>query len=123
MIRRFFSGNDVDEEVEHIGFCKGGGDVGALEGAALVLLGVDPGAHGKLCDEDVAALGEQDGRFGADHFDVWIGFHDLLDAGQRKVVHLVVMRLVFQLLDGLLPVCGENVTILTAQTLSIGFQY
>ena len=58
------AGHDVDEEVEHVGLGQGGGDVGALQRAALVLLGVDPGAHGELGDEDVAALGEEDGCFG-----------------------------------------------------------
>ena len=58
------AGHDVDEEVEHVGLGEGGGDVGALQGAALVVFGVDPGAHGEFGDEDVAALGEEDGRFG-----------------------------------------------------------
>ena len=58
------AGHDVDEEVEHVGLGEGGGDVGALQGAALVVFGVDPRAHGEFGDEDVAALGEEDGRFG-----------------------------------------------------------
>lgn len=41
----FLAGNNVDEEIEHVRFGKSGGDVGALKGAALVVLGVDPGAH------------------------------------------------------------------------------
>jgi hypothetical protein len=41
-------GDEVYEEVEEIGVADGGGDVAALEGAALVLLRVDPGAQGEL---------------------------------------------------------------------------
>lgn len=54
----------IDEEVEHVRFGEGGGDIRPLQGAALVVLGVDPSAHGQLGDEDIAALGEQDGRLG-----------------------------------------------------------
>jgi hypothetical protein len=42
----FLAGDNVDKEIKHIGLGKGGSDVGALEGAALVVLGVDPSAHG-----------------------------------------------------------------------------
>jgi len=42
---------------------------------------VDPGAHREFRDEDVAAFGEEDGRFCGDHLDFWVGFHDFLDAG------------------------------------------
>lgn len=60
----FLAGNDIDEEVKHVGLGKGGGNIGALEGAALVLLSMNPGTHGELSDEDVAALGEENGGFG-----------------------------------------------------------
>jgi hypothetical protein len=53
-----FAWHDVDKEVEHVTLGERGGDVGPLEGAAFVLLGVDPGAHGQLRDEDIATLGE-----------------------------------------------------------------
>ncbi|KAI5302725.1 hypothetical protein KEM55_000927 [Ascosphaera atra] len=78
--RRLVAGDDVDEEVEHVRLCEGGGDVGALEGAALVVFGVDPGAHGEFRDEDVAALGEENGGFSGDHLYVGVGFHYFFDA-------------------------------------------
>lgn len=42
----FFSRNDVDEEVKHVGFGQGRSDIGALKGPSLVLFGMDPRAHG-----------------------------------------------------------------------------
>ncbi|KAK9113434.1 hypothetical protein Syun_020231 [Stephania yunnanensis] len=80
------AGDDVDEEVEDVGAGDGGGDVVLLEGAALVLLGVEPGSDGEFEDEELACLGEEDGGFGGDHADVFIGFHDLLDAGEGELV-------------------------------------
>jgi len=104
---------DVDEEVEHVGLAESGGDVAALESAALVLLGVDPGAHGELGDEGLAGLGEDYGRFGRDHLDFRVGFHDFLDARERELVDLVVV--VFGLEHGhdLLPVCVEDVAVVS----------
>ena len=101
--------HDVDEEVEHVALGERGRDVGALQRAPLVVFGVDPGAHGQLRDEDVAALGEQDGRFGGDHFDFGVGFHDLFDAGEGKLVDLEVVDVGFEVRYCLLPVGGEDV--------------
>ncbi len=39
------AGDNVDEEVKHIRFGQGSGNIGTLEGTALVLLGMYPGAH------------------------------------------------------------------------------
>lgn len=74
------SGNDINEEVKHIRLRQRGGDVGPLERTAFVIFCVDPRAHGELGDEDVAALGEEDGRFRGYHFHLWVGFHDLFYA-------------------------------------------
>lgn len=84
------AGHDVDEEVEDLGAGDGGGDVGLLERAALVLLGVRPAAVGELEDEHLARPGEHDGGLGGDHADVLVGLHDLLDAGEGEVVVLEV---------------------------------
>lgn len=67
---------------------------------------MDPGAHRKLGDEDIAALGEEDGRLGGDHLDVGIGLHDLLDAREGQLVQLVVVRFGLEVVDRLLPVGG-----------------
>ena len=72
---------------------------------------MDPGAHGELGDEDIAAFGEEDGRFGRDHLHFRIGLHHLLDAGQRQVVLLIVVVGSFDLGDLLLPVGVENVAV------------
>lgn len=74
------AGDNVDEEIKHIRLGQGGRDIGALQGAPLVFFGVDPCAHGQLGDEDVAALGEEDGRLGRDHLHLRVGLHDFLDA-------------------------------------------
>lgn len=100
------AGDDVNEEIEHVGFGQGGGDVAALQGAALVVFGVDPGAHGEFCDEDVATFGEEDGRFGRDHLDFRVGFHDFLNAREGELVDFEIMRVRFQVVDCLLPVGG-----------------
>jgi len=80
-------GDEVNEEVEEIGVADGGGDVAALEGAAFVLLRVDPGAQGELRrarrgrkgdaggyleDKELACFGEERGGFGGDHAHVLI---------------------------------------------------
>lgn len=103
-----FARDNVDEEVEHVRFGEGGGYVGALEGASFVVLGVDPGAHGELCDEDVAAFGEEYGGFGGDHLNLGVSLHDLLDPGQRKLVDLEIMVVGLEMVDCLLPVGGQN---------------
>jgi hypothetical protein len=45
---------------------------------------------GELEDEHLAGPGEHHGSLGGDHADVLVGFHDLLDAGEREVVILEV---------------------------------
>lgn len=75
--------NDVDQEVEHVRLGEGSGNIGALESTALVVFGVNPGSHCQLGDEDVTALGEQDGGLSGDHLDLGIGFHDFLDSSER----------------------------------------
>jgi len=105
----FFARHDVDEEVEHVGLGEGRGNVAALQGAALVLFCVDPGAHRQLGDEDVAAFGKKNRCLGTDHLHFWIGFHDFLDAGQRQLVQFVVVGFGFEVGDYMLPVSGQNV--------------
>lgn len=103
-----FTGDDIDEEIEHVGFGEGGGDIGSLEGSPFVIFGVDPGAHGEFGDEDVAALCEEDGGFGRDHFDFWIGFHDFLYARERELVDFIVVIVGFEVVDDVLPVCCQD---------------
>ena len=103
----------VDEEIEHVGLPKSGGDIAALESAAFVLLGVDPGAHGELGNEGLAGLGEYYGRFGRNHLDFRVRFHDLLDASERELVDLVVVVLGLEHGDDLLPVGVENVAVVS----------
>ena len=77
-----------------------------------------PCAHGELGDEDIAAFREQDWGFCRYHFHVRICFHDLLDACQWQLVYFVIMVLVLKLVDSLLPVGGQNVTIRTIEALA-----
>lgn len=77
---RFVSGHDVDEEVEHVRLGQGRCNIGALEGPPLVLLSVNPCAHSKFSDENIAAFGEQDRSLSRDHLNFWVCLHDLLDA-------------------------------------------
>ena len=115
--RSLFPRNNVDEKVKHVGFGQGRGNVGPLECAALVLLGMDPGPHRQLGDEDVASLGKQYRRFGRDHLDLWIGLHDLFYPREWQLMQLVVVRFILENVDDLLPVGGEDVAIVAMQTL------
>lgn len=115
--RSLFAGDNVDQEVEHVGLGESGGDVGALEGSALILFGVDPGAHGQLSDEDITTLGEEDGGLGGDHLDFGVSLHDLLDAREGQLVDLVIMGVVLKVVDGVLPVGGQDVLVLAGEAL------
>lgn len=88
-----------------------------MEGAALVLLCVDPGAHCEFCDKDIATFREEDWCFGGDHLHVWVGLHDFLDAGERQLVEFVVVGFGFEVVDYVLPVCGEDVFVSAVKTL------
>jgi hypothetical protein len=109
--RRVLPRNDIDEEVEHVRLAQRGGNVTTLQSAALVLLGVDPGAHGELGDESLAGFGEDYRRFGGDHLDFWVGLHDFLDARERQLVDLVVVVLRLEHCHDLLPVGVEDVAV------------
>ena len=113
-----FSRHDIDQEIEHVGLGQCGCDVGALQCPPLVLLGVDPRSHGEFCNENVTSLGEQDGSFGRNHFDFGVRFHDFFDARQRQRMNLVIVVLIFQRVDCLLPICGQNFAIVAGQTLA-----
>ncbi|KAF7838837.1 hypothetical protein G2W53_007319 [Senna tora] len=102
------SGHNIHQEIEYIGAGYGGGDVVLLERAPLVLLGVEPGSDGELEDEELAGLGEENGRLGGDHAHVLVGLHDLLDAGEGE---LVVLEIV-DMLDLLALVGPEHVKLL-----------
>ena len=112
-----FARHNVDEEVEHVALSQGACNVTTLQGASLILLCVDPCAHGQLCDEDVATLREQDWRLSRDHFNIRVGLHDFLDTRQRELMQLVVVFIGLELRDLLLPVRVENVAVVARQPL------
>jgi len=109
--RRILSRHDVDQEVEHVRLAQGSCYVTPLQSTTLVLLGVDPGAHGELGNEGLASLGEYDGRFGGDHLNFRIRLHDLLDARKRKLVDLVVVVFRLEHRHDLLPVGVQDVAV------------
>jgi len=100
--------DDVHQEVENVGTSDSSGDVVLLESAALVLLGVEPGADGELEDEELAGLGEEDWGLRGDHADVLVSLHDLLDASEGKLVILEVI----DMLDLLALVGPEHLQLL-----------
>jgi hypothetical protein len=118
----FLAGDNVNEEVEHVGLGQGRGNVGALQGAALVLLSVDPGPHGQLGNEDVAALCEQDGRLGRDHLNLRVGLHHLLYPREGQLMQLEVVVVRLELGDLVLPVDIEHVLRLARETLRYLFE-
>ena len=101
----------IDEEVEHVRLAQSGGYITPLQGTTLVLLGVDPGAHGELGDEGLASLGEYDGRLSRDHLNFRVGLHDLLDARERELVDLVVVVFRLEHRHHLLPVGVQDVAV------------
>jgi hypothetical protein len=108
---RILARHYIDEEVEHVRLAQSGGDVTPLQSAALVLLCVDPRAHGELGDEGLASLGEYDGRFGGDHLNFRVGLHDLLDTRKWKLVDLVVVVFRLEHRHDLLPVGVQDVAV------------
>ena len=65
---------------------------------------MDPCAHGELGDEYVAPLGEKNRCFGRYHLDLWVCLHDLLDASQRELMDFVIVRVILEMINGVLPV-------------------
>ena len=114
---RLLAWHNVDKEIKHVRLGQSGRNVRPLKCAAFVLLGVNPCAHGQLCDEDVATLREQDWRLSRDHFNIRVGLHDFLDTRQRELMQLVVVFIGLELRDLLLPVRVENVAVVARQPL------
>lgn len=79
---------------------------------------MNPCAHRELRDEDVAPFGEQDRGFSRDHFHIRISLHDLFDSGQWKLVDLVIMGIIFEAVDGLLPISCQNIAIVAIEALA-----
>ena len=102
----FLTWHDVDKKVKHVTFGKCSGYVTTLQCAAFVVFSMYPGTHCQLGNEDVATFGEEDGCFCRDHLDFWIGFHDLLYAREGQLVDFEVVRVGFEVVDCILPVCG-----------------
>lgn len=113
----FLPGHDVDEEVEHVGLREGRGNVTALQGTALVLLCMNPRAHGQFGDKDIASLGEEDGCFSRDHLDFGVRLHDLLDSCQGQLMELVVVGIILEVVDSLLPISRQNFLVVALKTL------
>jgi hypothetical protein len=109
--RRILSGHNVDEEIEHVRLAQSGCDVAPLQSTALVLLGMNPRAHGELCYEGLASLGEYYGSFGGDHLHFRVRLHNLLDSRERKLVDLVVVILCLEHRNDLLPVGVQDVAV------------
>ncbi len=78
---------------------------------------MDPRAHRKLGDEDIAALGKEDGRLCGNHLDVGIRLHDLLNAREGQLVQLVVVGFGLEVVDRLLPVGGQDVAVVAYKAL------
>lgn len=117
---RILSRYYINEEVKHVRLAQSGCDVASLQGATLVLLSMDPRAHGELCDKGLASLGEDYRRFSRDHLDFRVGLHDLLDARERKLVDLVVVVFRLEHRHDLLPVGVQDVAVV-ARAEALGY--
>ena len=109
--RTFLPWYNVNQEVEHVTLRQSTRDITPLQCSSLVLLSMDPRSHRQFCNEDVAAFREEDRSFGANHFHLRIGFHDLLDACKGKLVDFVVVGFVLELRDLVLPVGHQYVLV------------
>lgn len=76
-----------------------------------------PGTHSQFGDEYVAALGEENGCLGRDHFHFRVGLHHLLDSSKRQLVQLELMSVALEMADGLLPIGGQDILVLAGQAL------
>lgn len=116
-MRCFLPWDNINEEIKHVALRQCRRNIGTLQGTAFILLGVDPGAHSELGDEYVATFRKKYGCFRGNHFDFGVGLHDFLYPRQWQLVELIVVFFIFELIDSLLPVCCENITVLAVQTL------
>ena len=113
----FLARDDIDEEVKHVGLRQRRSNVRTLQGASLILLSMDPSPHGQLGDEDIATLGKEDRSLSRDHLNIGIGLHNLLYPGQGELVHLVVVLVILEVMDGLLPVGCQDILVVPGETL------
>lgn len=97
LLLRVVTRHYVDEKVEDVRLLDGRRDIGALQGAALGLLGLRPRAVGELEDEHLARLRKQHRRLCGDHAHVLVRLHDFLDARQGEEVVLEVVRVLYLL--------------------------
>ena len=100
--------NDIDQKVKDIRLLNGFSDIFFLQGSSFVQLTVIPRPDTQIQNKQFTRLGKQDGRFGTNHADIFVGFHDPLDASQRQIIVRleIVLRLLFQtgnVLQGLMP--------------------
>jgi hypothetical protein len=109
--RRILSRHNIDKEIEHIRLAQSGCYITPLQSTTLVLLGMDPRAHGELGDERLASLGEYNRRFGRDHLDFRVRLHDLLDAREWKLMDFVVVVFRLKRRHDLLPVGIQDVAV------------
>merc|ERR1712078_948100 len=107
LLLHLVAGHDVDQEVEDVRLGDGRRNVVALQRPALVLLRVDPRAQRELEDEHLARLGEEHRGLRRDHPHVLVALHDLLDARQRELVVLELVRVHLHLHDLLLLALPE----------------
>lgn len=78
---------------------------------------MDPGSHGQFGDEDIAPFREEDWCLGRDHLHFWVCLHDLLDTRKRELVQFVIVRVLLQVVDNLLPVGSQDVFVLAVKSL------
>lgn len=114
----FLARDDINQEIEHVRLGEGSGDIGSLESSSLVILGVDPRPHRELGDEDITSLGEENRRFSRNHLHLRVCFHDLLDSCQGELVDLIVMIVILEMIDNVLPIRRQNISRLSCQSLA-----
>jgi hypothetical protein len=78
---------------------------------------VNPCAHRQFGDEYVASLSKENRSFGGDHLNLGVSFHDFLYSRQGQLMHFVVMGIALQVIDGVLPICRQDVLVLPRKTL------
>lgn len=78
---------------------------------------MDPCTHCELGDEDIATLREQDRSLSRNHLHIRVRLHNLLDSRQWQLVQLIVMIIRLEVVDDLLPVCREDVSVIALQPL------
>jgi hypothetical protein len=87
----FVARHNVYEKIKHVGFSYGQRYILTLESSTLTQSRMLPRTQSQLQYKQLARFCQHHGRFGANHFDIFVTFHYALYASQRQLVALEIL--------------------------------